>query len=184
MGQEVVAAELNEVGEVAFGSFRTHPRGMEQLLSVVSVPDRQRRLVEKLARTLGEVGRGKRKKGGVRCTLVGPGGERAVVPDAIVRILEQATGALARGDTISVVPMQRELTTQQAAKLLNVSRQYLVRLLEEGRIPFRKTGKHRRVWAGDVLAFKARRDQERLAGLGDLVRMSEALGGYDPEAPP
>lgn len=71
------------------------------------------------------------------------------------------------------------MTTQQAADLLNVSRQYLVRLLEEGRIPFTRTGKHRRLRIEDVLAFKEHRDRERCAGLDELARMSEEVGGYD-----
>lgn len=74
-----------------------------------------------------------------------------------------------------------EVTTQQAADLLNVSRQYLVRLLDEGRIPFRKTGKHRRLRMQDVLAFKEQRDKDRRAGLRELSRLTEESGGYDAE---
>ena len=88
---------------------------------------------------------------------------------------------MARGDSITVVPVGREVTTQQAADLLNVSRQYLVRLLDEGRIPFRKTGKHRRIRIEDVLAFKETRDKDRRAGLRELSRMTEEFGGYDSE---
>ncbi len=74
-----------------------------------------------------------------------------------------------------------EVTTQQAAELLNVSRQYLVRLLDEGRIPFRKVGKHRRLRVVDVLSFKETRDTDRRAGLRELSRMTEEFGGYDSE---
>jgi excisionase family DNA binding protein len=88
---------------------------------------------------------------------------------------------MARGDSITVVPVGREVTTQQAADLLNVSRQYLVRLLDEQRIPFRKTGKHRRVRVEDVLAFKEKRDKDRRAGLRELSQMTQEFGGYDPE---
>lgn len=80
-----------------------------------------------------------------------------------------------------VVPMDKHVTTQQAADVLNVSRQYLVRLLEEDRIPFRKTGKHRRLRIEDVLAFKDKRDKDRAAGLRDLSRLTQELGGYDAE---
>jgi len=62
-----------------------------------------------------------------------------------------------------------------------MSRQYLVRLLEGGRIPFRKTGKHRRPRIGDVLAYKAQRDKDRRAGLRELSRLTQEFGGYDAE---
>jgi excisionase family DNA binding protein len=75
----------------------------------------------------------------------------------------------------------RELTTQQAADLLNVSRQYLVRLLDENRIAFRKTGQHRLLRIEDVLEFKKKRDKERRAGLRELSRMTQKLRGYDAE---
>jgi excisionase family DNA binding protein len=67
------------------------------------------------------------------------------------------------------------------ADLLNVSRQYPVRLLDEGRIPFRKTGKHRRVRIEDVLAFKETREKDRRAGLRELSRMTDEFGGPDSE---
>ena len=73
------------------------------------------------------------------------------------------------------------MTTQQAADLLNVSRQYLVRLLEGKRIPYTKTGKHRhwRLRIEDVLGFKERRDQDRGKTLDELTNLSEKFGGYE-----
>jgi excisionase family DNA binding protein len=88
---------------------------------------------------------------------------------------------LSRGDALTVVPVGREVTTQQAANVLNVSRQYLVRLLDDGRIPFRKTGKHRRLRIEDVLSFKEGRDAERRTSLRELSRLTQELGGYDVE---
>jgi excisionase family DNA binding protein len=85
---------------------------------------------------------------------------------------------LGRGDAIAVVPVGKELTTQQAADILNVSRQYLVRLLDEGRLPCSKTGSHRRILVGDLLAFKLERDQNRREALDKLTQLSEDLGGY------
>lgn len=78
--------------------------------------------------------------------------------------------------------MGREVTTQQAADLLHVSRQHLVRLLDEGRIAFCVTGKHRRLRVEDVLAFKEKRDEERRSGLRALSQMTQEFGGYDSES--
>jgi excisionase family DNA binding protein len=115
------------------------------------------------------------------CRLVGPQGESITLPESVLHVLERVVEVMARGDSITVVPVGREMTTQQAADLLNVSRQYLVRLLDEGRIPVRKTGKHRRVRIEDVLAFKDIRDRDRRAGLRHLSRMTEEFGGYESE---
>ena len=112
---------------------------------------------------------------------MGPKGESIALPASVFYVLERVAEVLARGDSITVVPVGRELTTQQAADLLNVSRQYLVRLLDEGRIPFRKTGKHRRLRIDEVLEYKDRRDKDRRAGLRELSRMTQEFGGYDSE---
>ena len=92
------------------------------------------------------------------CRLMSPTGEVVELPESVSVLLEQITEALARGDAITVVPVGKELTTQQAANLLNMSRQYLVRLLDAGHIPSRKVGTHRRVRMEAVLAFKAQRE--------------------------
>jgi excisionase family DNA binding protein len=114
-----------------------------------------------------------------KCKLVGPKGETIPLPESVFYMLERVAEVLARGDSITVVPVGREVTTQQAANLLNVSRQYLVRLLDEGRIAYRKTGKHRRLRIDDVLAFKEKRDKDRRAGLRELSQLSQEFGGYD-----
>jgi len=116
-----------------------------------------------------------------KCQLVGPSGQTIPVPESVFYVLERVAEVLARGDSITVVPMGKEVTTQQAADLLNVSRQYLVRLLDENRIPFGKTGKHRRLRIEDVLAFKDKRDKDRAAGLRELSQLTQELGGYDAE---
>lgn len=115
------------------------------------------------------------------CRLVGPRGEEVTLPPAVFYVLERVAEVLARGDSVTVVPVGRELTTQQAADLLNVSRQYLVRLLDEGRIPFSKTGKHRRLRIDDVLAYRRVRDDERRSALERLTTLTESFGGYENE---
>lgn len=101
------------------------------------------------------------------------------VPASVLHLLEQFATVLARGDEARVVSVAAELTTRQAADLLNVSRQYLVRLLDGQCIPFRRVGAHRRLRADDVLRFKAERDRDRRTGLRELTRMTQELGGYD-----
>lgn len=110
--------------------------------------------------------------------LVGPSGEQITLPEPLYRLLERLVEVLARGDAVTIVPVGRELTTQQAADILNMSRQYLVRLLDEGRIPHRKTGKHRRLRIEDVLAFKAERDRDRREQLDAIAAMTQDLGEY------
>jgi excisionase family DNA binding protein len=149
-------------------------------MTPVAAPPDQQAQVAKLSRALeGMVQPPKRRA--PKCRLVGPSGEGIPIPASIFYVLERIAEVMARGDSITVVPVGKEVTTQQAADLLNVSRQYLVRLLDGGRIPFRKTGKHRRLRIEDILAFKDQRDRDRRAGLRELSRMTQEFGGYDAE---
>jgi|SRR5580658_7790585 excisionase family DNA binding protein len=153
------------------------PRLEEQIrrMSPVAAPPEQHKALVALSELLGHVA-GRRKH--PRFELIGPAGERIPLPEAAFYVLERVAEVLARGDAITVVPVGKELTTQQAADLLNVSRQYVVRLLDEGRIPYAKTGKHRRLRIDHVLAYRQRRDKERRAKLDELTALSEDLGGY------
>lgn len=156
---------------------------MEDLLrrmTPVAVPAEQQAQVAALSRALEGMAHPPKRRA-PKCQLVGPNGETITLPESVFYVLERVVEVLARGDSITVVPVGRELTTQQAADLLNVSRQYLVRLLDEGSIAFRKTGKHRRLRIEDVLAFKQKRDADRRAGLRELSRLTQELGGYDSE---
>ncbi|HLL00207.1 MAG TPA: helix-turn-helix domain-containing protein [Myxococcaceae bacterium] len=146
----------------------------------VTAPPEQRAQVVALSLALeGMVHQPKRRA--PKCQLIGPDGEAIELPPLVFYVLERVAEVMARGDSITVVPVGKEVTTQQAANLLNVSRQYLVRLLEEGRIPFRKTGKHRRLRIEDVLEFKEKRDKDRRAGLRELSQLTQEYGGYEGE---
>lgn len=97
-------------------------------------------------------------------------GEREViVPDDAVELLRAALGQLAEGHRVRVIVDDRELTTQEAADLLNLSRPHFIRLLEAGRLPFHTVGTHRRVLLDDVLAYKAERTAKREAAFQVLA---------------
>jgi excisionase family DNA binding protein len=151
-------------------------------MTPVAAPPEQRAQVAALARAIEHMVEPKRRA--PTCKLVGPDGATTTIPESVFYVLERVAEVMARGDSITIVPVGKELTTQQAADLLNVSRQYLVRLLDEGRIPFRKTGKHRRLRIEDVLAFGEKRDRDRRAGLRELSQVTQELGGYDVEDRP
>jgi excisionase family DNA binding protein len=100
------------------------------------------------------------------------------LPETVMKLLAKIIHLLAQGDAVSIVPIRQELTTQQAADLLNVSRQYLVRILDAGDVPFHYTGTHRRIAFGDLMEYKRLRDAKRRTGLARLTRMSQELGLY------
>lgn len=150
-------------------------------MTPVAAPSGQQAQVVALARVLEGMAHAS-KRSAPKCHLVGPDGRAIPIPAPIFFVLERVAEVMARGDSITVVPVGREVTTQQAADLLNVSRQYLVRLLDEGRVACRRTGKHRRLRIEDVLAFKETRDKDRRAGLRELSRVTEEFGGYDTES--
>jgi excisionase family DNA binding protein len=111
--------------------------------------------------------------------LVGPNHESLPLPESIYDILLQVLGYLMQGKGVSVIPVMQELTTQQAANLLGVSRPFLIDLLNQEKIPFHKTGSHRRIYRGDVMDYLARRDKERKRVLGEIAKRAVAEGDYD-----
>ena len=110
--------------------------------------------------------------------LIGPHGEELALPPSLATLLQQAAQSLLQGETVTVVSVDRELTTQEAADFLNMSRQYVVQLLERGEIHFTKTGTHRRVKFGDILAYKQRRDAQRRQILDELTQLGQEMGDY------
>ena len=104
-----------------------------------------------------------------------------IIPTAALRFLAQALGEMAQGKIVTLIPSAAELTTHQAAKLLGVSRPYLIKRMEAGKIPFRRTGTHRRVRYDDLLAYREQDREERHRGLDELTALSEEMRLYDAE---
>ncbi|NWC91496.1 MULTISPECIES: helix-turn-helix domain-containing protein [unclassified Pseudomonas] len=98
-----------------------------------------------------------------------------VLPTSALRLLVDILGELAIGNAVKVVPVHAELTSQEAADLLNVSRPHLVKMLEEGAIPFTKTGRHRRIRFSDLMAFKQRREDESQEAMDALAQQAQEL---------
>jgi excisionase family DNA binding protein len=102
-------------------------------------------------------------------------GEDALeLPPGAVAMLMDILNAMAAGRGVTVIPENAELTTVQAAEVLNVSRPFLIKLLDEGAIPHRKVGRHRRLRFEDVMSYKERIDRDREAVLDQLTAEAQA----------
>jgi excisionase family DNA binding protein len=107
------------------------------------------------------------------------GDKQVLVPAAAFAVFATMLAELAEGHAVTVAPMQAELTTQQAADLLNVSRPYLIRLLEAGDIPYRTVGNRRKVLLADLIAYRRHDDARRQAILDELTAEAQEMGLYD-----
>ncbi len=110
--------------------------------------------------------------------LVGTDGEEIFLPDSAYQVLRQVIHMMAENRAIALVPYDHYLSSQEAADLLNVSRPYLYKLLDEGQLPFIMVGTHRRIRFEDLMDHKSRRDEQRNQALDELAAFSQELGFY------
>ncbi|MCC9311694.1 helix-turn-helix domain-containing protein [Kitasatospora sp. RB6PN24] len=104
------------------------------------------------------------------------GGDVLVLPRPTVEMFAAILAALAGGQGVQLLPVNAEVSTQVAAEMLNVSRPYLIGLLERGEIPFRLVGRHRRVRFDDLVAYQREDDRRRNDAADELTRLDQELG--------
>jgi len=111
--------------------------------------------------------------------LVGPDGKTQILPNNLYSFLHQLLADLKAGKSVTILQSKAALTTVEASKLLGMSRQFLIEILNKGEIPYHMVGTHRRLYARDVLAYKVKRDNARRTILDDLARAESDDGIYD-----
>jgi excisionase family DNA binding protein len=111
--------------------------------------------------------------------LIGPDGKTEILPNNLYSFLLRLLADLRAGHSVTILQNRHELTTVEASKVLSVSRQFLVQLLEKGEIPFHMVGTHRRIFVRDILAYKSMRDTSRRRTLDNLAKQEFAKGDYD-----
>lgn len=114
-----------------------------------------------------------------KARLISPDGESRPLPASVPAFLADLIAQLSHGQSVTIIRNQVTLTTLEAANMLGVSRQFLVNLLEKGEIAFHMVGTHRRVYAEDLLAYKAGRDKGRHKLLRDLAVAEAKEGLYE-----
>jgi excisionase family DNA binding protein len=140
----------------------------------VSLPDSEHQQVQAVERLLHH---------GVPA-LVSPAGERIELPGGVFEMLRTAVKFMSDGQSVTLIPDNKAITTQRAADILGMSRPFFVRLLEAGAMAHHRVGNQRRVYLRDVLTFLRRRDKERVAALDRLSRDAFEAGLYEQNVMP
>lgn len=115
----------------------------------------------------------------VRIQLGEASAETISIPESAFRMLNNILTEMSKGNSVSLIPVHAEMTTQQAADFLNVSRPFIVEQLDQGQIPYRKVGTHRRILFKDLLCYKQAMTKNRLQALDELAAQAQELDmGY------
>ena len=113
--------------------------------------------------------------------VVGKDGEthKIEIPANAVKLMIELLTQLGQGNSVSITPIHAELTTQEAADILNMSRPTFIKLLDSGKVPYTKTGNRRKVAFADVMNYKGEMDTKRLKALEELTALDQEMGlGY------
>lgn len=111
-----------------------------------------------------------------RLSLASASGDEVELPVSFVGFLSEVSGYLEHGQAVAVTPLSRDLTTSQAARLLQVSRPHVVKLADEGILSCRKVGTHRRIALTDVLRYRESHRSDRDAAIGEFIAAGEEAG--------
>jgi excisionase family DNA binding protein len=148
------------------------PSGIHELFTR---DDREKEIVSDLDRILAEIPDDEAK---IQLSIQPKGRSKETIPISPehFRLLTYIVGELARGHGVSLIPMEADLTPNEAARQLKVSRPFLVGLLKKGEIPYRMVGAHHRIRFRDLVAYKQRNEQERLKALEELAALDQEYG--------
>jgi excisionase family DNA binding protein len=120
-----------------------------------------------------------KEHGSASLRLGGADGKEIVLSDSILRLISEALSSAAAGKKLRLVEEDEEVSPEKAAEFLQVSRPYLVRLLDGGEIPFHYVGTHRRITMSDLIEYKRKRKIRSKEALQKMVEVSEEMGLYD-----
>lgn len=143
----------------------------------LALDDDERRHVVELARFLEAHRHGHGP--GEALVLTAPDGDRQILLPSLVTALQTLSAMLARGDDVALIPLDRELSMDEAAALLNVSRPFLAKLLGDGLIPSRQGDTERRIHVRDVMVYRQRRSETNKRLLDEALSYAQEHGGYD-----
>ncbi len=142
----------------------------EAVVSPVDIPENEQQEIIELYRNA--------LLSGSQAQLVSPSGRSLRIPAPVYRLLVQILKDLSEGSSVAILQERQGLTTVEASRLLGVSRQFLVNLLDKGELTHHMVGTHRRIYIKDVLAYKSSRDRSRRAVLDQMLQSELEAGAY------